>query len=51
MSYADKKSIKLVAIIGQEELKGGTVTLRNMVKGDQQSISIDEMVNVVKSNL
>jgi len=51
MSYADKKAIKLVIIIGQEELKNGTVTLKNMVSGDQQSIANDEMVDIIKSSL
>ncbi|HLW07832.1 MAG TPA: histidine--tRNA ligase [Marinilabiliaceae bacterium] len=51
MSYADKKAIKFVAIIGQEELQNGTVTLKNMVKGDQQSIAINEMRDFIQANL
>ncbi len=51
MSYADKKAVKFVAIIGQEELQNGTVTLKNMMKGDQQSLPIDEMVKVIKNCL
>lgn len=51
MSYADKKAIKFVAIIGKEELQNGTVTLKNMVKGDQQSIAINEMRDFIQANL
>lgn len=51
MSYADKKAIKLVAIIGREELQNNTVTLRNMLDGTQQSVATNQLVDVVKSGL
>lgn len=45
MQYADKKSAKFVVMIGEEELKSGKLTLKNMETGDQQSISEMELLN------
>ena len=39
--YADKLQIPYVAIIGEEEEKNGTVSLKNMETGDQEEISVD----------
>lgn len=45
MQYADKKSAKFVAMIGEEELKSGKLTLKNMETGEQQLISEIELLN------
>ena len=42
--YADKLKIPYVAIIGEEEEKNGTVSLKNMETGEQAEISIEEMI-------
>ncbi len=44
MQYADKKAVKFVAIIGEEELKNSTITLKNMQSGDQTSLSFGDLV-------
>ncbi|KAA6333536.1 hypothetical protein EZS27_018069, partial [termite gut metagenome] len=38
MSYANDKNIPFVAIIGENELKEGKVTLKNMATGEQTLI-------------
>ncbi len=43
MSYANAKGIPYVAIIGEEELAGGVVTLKNMVNGSQEQIPMGEL--------
>lgn len=48
MQYADKKSAKYVIMIGEEELKSGKLTLKNMETGEQQSISETELLNYSK---
>lgn len=45
MQYADKKFAKYVAIIGEEELKSGTLSLKNMEDGSQTTISNKELIN------
>ena len=49
MSYANAKSIPYVAIAGENEIAQGKITLKNMVTGEQQLISPDEMVEIVRN--
>lgn len=44
MQYADKKAVKFVIIIGEEELNSGNVTVKNMVSSEQDSISFETLV-------
>lgn len=44
MQYADKKAVKFVVIIGEEELNAGNVTLKNMVSGEQSTMSFDDLI-------
>ena len=48
MQYADKKAVKFVAIIGEEELKSGSLTLKNMLTGDQKSITFSDLINSIQ---
>ncbi len=48
MGYADALKIPYVAIIGESELAAGTITLKNMLTGEQQSVSADQIVDLVK---
>ncbi len=42
--YADKLRIPFVAIIGEDEEKNGTVSLKNMETGEQEELKIEEAV-------
>ena len=42
--YADKLKIPYVAIIGEEEEKNGTVSLKNMESGEQKEAKIEEAI-------
>ncbi len=46
--YADKLEIPYVAIIGEEEEKNGTVSLKNMITGEQKEMNLDEVIEVLK---
>ncbi len=48
MAYANAEGIPFVAIIGEEELQKGTVTLKNMVTGDQKEVNAEELSAVIK---
>lgn len=48
MGYANDKQIAFVAIVGENEMKEGKVTLKNMLTGEQQLISVDEMISAIK---
>ena len=49
MSYASSRNIPFVALIGDEELAGGTVTLKNMETREQATLSPDDMIKAVNS--
>ncbi|QCR22712.1 histidine--tRNA ligase [Pontibacter sp. SGAir0037] len=45
MSYADQKNIPYVLLIGSEEIASGQLQLRNMQTGQQQSLTIKEVIS------
>jgi histidyl-tRNA synthetase len=44
MAYADAMRIPFVAIIGETELESGTVTLKDMEAGNQETVALDDLV-------
>lgn len=46
-TYADKKNIPFVIIIGSEEMKTGKLTLKNMVSGAQDVMGIGQIVDLL----
>ena len=49
MNYADQKHIPFVAIVGSEEMQSGTVMLKNMLTGEQQSVAGKDILVHIKS--
>ena len=47
--YADKLNIPYVAVIGEDEIKNNTVTLKNMGTGEQEQLKIEEIINKLKN--
>jgi len=47
MTYADNNKIPYVAIIGEDEMKEGKITLKNMQSGEQQKLSLEECINTI----
>ena len=47
MSYANAKQIPFVALAGENEMAEGKLTLKNMLTGEQQLVTIEELINVV----
>ena len=47
--YADDKGIPFVATVGTDEMSKGQVSLKNMKTGDQKMISVDDMIEAIKS--
>jgi histidyl-tRNA synthetase len=48
MKYANKLSIPYVAIIGEDEVKNNTISLKNMFTGEQESVSVEEAIKIIK---
>jgi len=51
MSYANAMQIPYVALAGENEMKEGKITLKNMATGEQQLLSPEELVAQIKNNL
>lgn len=49
MAYANARSIPFVALVGEDEMREGIVTLKNMATGEQQTLTIDEAITLVRA--
>ena len=48
MSYANAKAIPFVALAGENEIAEGKFTLKNMQTGEQQLVTIDELIDIIQ---
>ena len=48
MNYADKKSIQYVVLVGEDEMLSGNLTVKNMSEGTQQSLTIQDLLILLK---
>ncbi len=48
MGYANDNKIPYVAIVGETELANNTITVKCMATGEQQQLTIDEMIEKLK---
>lgn len=48
MSYANNNGIHYVALAGENEMKEGKITLKDMVTGEQSLVSADQLVDIIK---
>lgn len=44
MTYADKNDIPYVILAGEDEIESGKLTLKNMKTGDQDQLTIDQLI-------
>ena len=49
MAYANAKGIPYVVLAGESEINQGKVTLKNMLTGDQQLVSTEELIAIITS--
>ena len=45
LDYANKKEIPFVLVIGSDEKESGVLTLKDMTKGEQEKLSVDEIIS------
>lgn len=46
--YANSLEIPYVIVLGEDEIKNGTVSLKNMENGEQYELTIEEVINKIK---
>jgi histidyl-tRNA synthetase len=44
MGYADTKKIPYVAIVGENEMNEGKINLKNMLTGEQELVTVEELI-------
>lgn len=49
MAYANAKGIPFVVLAGESEISQGKITLKNMLTGDQQLVSAEELIAKITS--
>lgn len=49
MGYADDKKIPFVVIVGTDEMQNGLLSIKNMASGEQEKITIDAIIEKLKS--
>lgn len=48
IEYADKIGAKFSMIIGDDEVSGATVSLKNMKSGEQQTVSVADAIKIIR---
>jgi histidyl-tRNA synthetase len=48
MNYANKRQIPFVVLAGPEEMKSDLYGLKNMVSGDQEKVSLEKLIELLK---
>jgi len=51
LTYANNKNIPFVVLVGEAELADGILTVKDMITGEQQKLSADELLHMVKHTL
>jgi len=51
ISYADARKIPYILIAGEDELKSGFVTIRNMISGQQQKVPMADLRGYLSSEI
>jgi histidyl-tRNA synthetase len=47
MTYANNTKAYFVAIVGGNEIEENKITLKNMHSGDQQTVVLEEAINII----
>jgi len=48
MKYANDRNVQYVALVGENEMNQELIQLKNMETGDQEEMSIDELIFKLK---
>ncbi len=48
MTYANKKNIPYVVLVGSQEIKSGELTVKLMEKGEQKALEINDLIEMIR---
>ena len=49
LTYANRKNIPFVIVIGSDEMESGNLTLKNMISGEQYSDKVSALVKIIQA--
>ena len=49
LNYANKRGVKFVIMIGEDEIKTNKLSVKNMFNGNQKSLTLEEFINLLSS--
>lgn len=49
MKYANQKQIRFVVMVGEEEMESGVLSLKNMTSGEQEKVSVEQLIEKVSN--
>ncbi|MFW5759408.1 MAG: histidine--tRNA ligase [Cyclobacteriaceae bacterium] len=49
LNYANKNNVPYVLVIGEEEMKSGRYALKDMKKGEQEQLNVEEIIEKLKN--
>lgn len=47
--YADRRGIPFAVLVGETEMKAGTYALKNLASGEQQNLTLDDLLKVLEA--
>ena len=47
MNYANNKGVQYVVMVGEDEMKSGKLSIKNMQTGDQEKMNISEFIKIL----
>ena len=48
MQYADRKNVQYVLLVGENEIKTNTITVKNMFDGSQKNMTFEQLLLIIK---
>jgi histidyl-tRNA synthetase len=48
MGYANDKQIPYVVLVGEDEMQSGELSLKDMVSGQQEKVSVERLIEVLQ---
>ena len=48
MQYANKKNVKYVLLIGEDEITNNSITIKNMNDGSQDNVTFKQLLSILK---
>lgn len=48
LDYADRREVPFVILVGSDEMESGILTIKNMKKGEQEKLSLEQIIEQLK---